>query len=237
MEVSACLDTTTELAGHLALGGALGHVLALVVVLLTLCQCEFDLDLAVVEVHRQRDQRLVSLAGLADEVLDLTLVQQELSGTTWRMVVPRALRVLRNVQRAQPHFAVVHRGERVDERRLAFTQTLDLGPDESDAGLVGVDDRVVVACFAIGRNDLAALFLHCPGLSVRCLAVEWFLLFQHRSSCKPIIRGRTDAASRTPSPRPFRHRQVRGSARRTARHCWISAPRCSLRRRRTGPRR
>src|SRR3546814_2427346 len=66
-------------------------------------------DLAVVEVHRQRDQRLVSLAGLADEVLDLTLVQQELSGTTWRMVVPRALRVLRNVQRAQPHFAEIGR--------------------------------------------------------------------------------------------------------------------------------
>src|SRR5699024_12587022 len=71
------------------------------------------------------------------------------------MVGPAAVRVLGDVEASQPHLALVHRRERVDERRLALAHALDLGPDERDAGLEGVEDLEIVPGLAIARHHAA----------------------------------------------------------------------------------
>ena len=69
--------------GHRALGlalhGALEQRLALVVVLLASREAELDLRLPVLEVQLQRDQRQAGLLRLADQLLDLRPVQQQLA--------------------------------------------------------------------------------------------------------------------------------------------------------------
>src|SRR3712207_8586629 len=101
----------TTLFRSLAVRVAAGQVLALVVVALAPGQGELALDLALGEVQRERHQRQAALAGLADQPLDLLAVQQELAGAARLVVGPAAVRVLGDVQAAQPHLAVVDRGE------------------------------------------------------------------------------------------------------------------------------
>ena len=72
--------------------------------------------------------------------------------------------VLGDVQAAQPHLAVVDRGEGVDKPPAAHAQALDLRADERDPGLEDVEEGVVVARLAVLRDGLAALLLHLSSL-------------------------------------------------------------------------
>src|SRR3954453_19004346 len=76
------LAAPTEGALHLAVGVAAGEVLALVVRALTAGEGQLDLDLPGREVQRQRDQRQPALLRLADQPLDLRLVQEQLAGAS-----------------------------------------------------------------------------------------------------------------------------------------------------------
>ena len=143
-----------NLAGDLALRVAAGQVLPLVVGLLAAGQRQLHLDLALGEVQRQRHQCQVAVADLADQVVDLLAVQQQLAVAPRRVVGPAAVVILGDVQVAQPDLAVVDGGERVGQRRLAVAQALHLGADQRDPGLEGLEDRIVVPRFAIGRDDL-----------------------------------------------------------------------------------
>src|SRR5262249_19705475 len=104
------LGAAAQLAGDLPVGVALGPIPAFVVGLLTAGQRQFDLDLAVGEVHRQRHQREVAVADLADQVVDLPAVQQQLAVAPRRVVGPGAVVVLGDVDVAQPDLAVVDGG-------------------------------------------------------------------------------------------------------------------------------
>src|SRR3712207_3970036 len=155
----AALDVTAEGLLHLPAGVPLGEVLPLVVGLLALRQRQRGLDLAVLEVQVQRDERQPALLGLADELLDLGPVHQHLALAARGVVGPGPLRVLGDVHVLQPHLAVVHGGEAVDERGTAGTKALHLGAGEHQAHLVRVEDRVVVPRLLVLGDELA------PGLT------------------------------------------------------------------------
>src|SRR5262249_50902116 len=81
----------------------------------------------------------------------------ELAGTPRLVVGPGALGVLGDVYRVQVDLAVLDLREGVDERGPAGAQGLDLGTGQREAGLEGVEDRVVVPRLAVGGDHLAAL--------------------------------------------------------------------------------
>src|SRR3978361_1244065 len=102
----AALDVTAEGALHLPLGVPLGEGLPLVVGLLALGQRQGRLDLAVLEVQVQRDERETALLGLADQLLDLGPVHEDLALAARGVVGPGALGVLRDVHVLQPDLAL-----------------------------------------------------------------------------------------------------------------------------------
>src|SRR3954452_6659183 len=142
---------------YLALRVPRGEVLALVVVLLTLGQGELDLGVPVVEVDRERHQGETVLAQPALHLADLVTLEQQLAHPARLVVGPGALGVLGDVHAVQEDFAVALVTERVDQRRTAGPQRLDLGAGQRHAGLDGVEDRVVVARLAVRGHDLAPL--------------------------------------------------------------------------------
>src|SRR3954453_19633134 len=73
------LEAPAERLLHLALGLALADRLPLVMCLAAAGESELDLRVPVAEVQLQRDQREAALLGLAEEPLDLLLVQQQLA--------------------------------------------------------------------------------------------------------------------------------------------------------------
>src|SRR6266511_1045404 len=143
-------------AGHLPLGVALGHRLALVEGALAARQAEVDLDEVPLEVQPQRHQGEAALGDLAGELVDLPAVQQQL---------PRAGRLVALVAGAgvggdphvEDHVAAFDDGVGVLQRRLALPQGLHLAAAQHDAGLDGLDDLVVVAGTAVGRDRARGL--------------------------------------------------------------------------------
>src|SRR3954463_10690857 len=150
------LAPPAEGALHLAVGVAAGEVLALVVGPLAAGEGQLDLDLPGGEVERERDERQPALLRLADEPLDLRLVQEQLPRAPRLVVRPAPLRVLRDVDVAQEDLAVVDGGEAVHQGRPTEAQRLHLGAGEHDAGLKDVLDRVVVPSLPVRRDDLPA---------------------------------------------------------------------------------
>src|SRR3954447_7024620 len=126
---------------------------------LALGQSDLHLGPAVLEVQRQRDDRVALLAGLPLDLVDLGPVEQQFALAPGSVVGTGALGVLRDVDALEPCLAVVDLDEAVDQGRPAGAQRLHLGADEDQSGLVGVLDAVVVPRLAVLRNQLAPLLL------------------------------------------------------------------------------
>ena len=77
---------------------------------------DLDLGATVLEVQRQRHERVALLGDLALDLGDLGAVQQQLALAARGVVGPGALGVLRDVDVVQPRLAVVDLGEAVDQR-------------------------------------------------------------------------------------------------------------------------
>src|SRR5690606_26609636 len=133
--------------------------LPFVVLLLALRQGDLDLRPAVLEVEGQRHDGVARLLGLGLQLVDLLAVQQQLPLAPRAVVGPGALAVLRYVDVVQPPLVVGQLDEAVHQRRPALTQRLHLGTREDQAGLVGVDDVVVVPRLLVLRDQLAPFFL------------------------------------------------------------------------------
>ena len=130
-----------------------GDGVPLVVALAALGQRQVDLGPPILEVHRQRHQGERVLGGAPAQLVDLAAVQQQLpapvgvGGTE-----PGREGVGRHVHAVQPHLAVDDPGVAVPELGLALPQRLDLAAGQHDAGLVGLEDVVVVAGPAVLGN-------------------------------------------------------------------------------------
>src|SRR5438445_179910 len=112
---------------HLASRLALFDHLPLVVALAPARDTELDLGPAVFDVDPQRDERVALLRHCPDELADLVLVQQELSGTQGIVIVVRRVGPWRDMHVAQPHLAVL-------DPRVPIAQAGVTGPQRFDLG-------------------------------------------------------------------------------------------------------
>src|SRR5262249_6597615 len=122
-------------AADVALGLCFLLVLALVVLLLATGHAQLDLGPAVLEVQPQRYQCEAALRGLAGELGDLALVQEELARPLGLVVELVAHRVFGDVAADQPHLAGVDLGVGVFQAGRPLAEAFDLGALEHDTAL------------------------------------------------------------------------------------------------------
>src|SRR4030095_13875403 len=116
--------------------------LALVVVLLALGEADRHLDAPFLEVHPDGDQRHPLLDRLANQLLDLLPVQQELPLAGGLVIAVAAVAVGADVDVLDPHFAPPAPREAAAERAAPLPNRLALGPEQSDARLESLDEVI-----------------------------------------------------------------------------------------------
>ena len=128
---------------------------------LPLRQRDLDLRPAVLEVQGEGHDRVARLLGLRTPACRSPRgAAAACACGAARVVGPRALAVLGDVDVVQPRLAAVDLDEAVDQRGPALAQRLHLGAGEHETGLVGVEDRgsrAAPSCSA--RSSCARLFL------------------------------------------------------------------------------
>src|SRR5271169_1499515 len=155
---------TSSLLPHqpaaLAIPGAFLLGIALVVELFAPRQSKLDLGPAtLVEIEFERYKRHALALDGADQLFDLTLVQQQLARPLRRMVEAIGLQIFGNIGIDQPDLAVAGVGIRFCDCRLALAQRFDLGAGQRDAGLEGLIDKIIEACFAIVGDNAELSFI------------------------------------------------------------------------------
>jgi len=120
--------------------------------LLALGEAELQLDAPVAKIHLRGNQRQALFLGLADQRMDLTLVQQEFAGAVGVHIVDVALFIGADMQADDEGFLIVDRAVAVLEVDASGPQRLYLGALELDAGLEGLLDEIIVECLAVGSD-------------------------------------------------------------------------------------
>jgi hypothetical protein len=120
--------------------------------LLALRQGERDLHLAVLEIQLRRHQGEALLDGLANQLPDLVLVQQQPALPPGVVIHVPAVRVGVDVHVVQPHLAPLHLGVAVAQVRPPLADALHLGAEQRDAGLERLEDVVIVKRLAVVGN-------------------------------------------------------------------------------------
>lgn len=114
-------------------------------------------EASVIEVHPQRNQRHAFDRRLADELVELALVNQELSRPFRFMVPDRGLLVFGNLTIDQPKFTVFDTTVSFIQRAFAIAQTLDFAPDERHATFERIENLVLMASLPIVDDQLLVL--------------------------------------------------------------------------------
>ena len=87
-------------------------------------------------------------------------MQQQLTATTSRMVRPRTVTVLRNMNTLEPHLVIGHLAETIHNGRPTITQRLHLSTQQNNTRLIGIHNVVVVASLLIlGNNRVIRVLL------------------------------------------------------------------------------
>src|SRR5262249_37452095 len=127
---------------------------ALIMQLLAARERKLELGAALlVEIELQRHQRHSLALDRAHELVDLAAVKEELAHAFGRMVEAATLQIFRDVGIDQPDLPAARIGIGFGDRRLAATQRFHLRAGERDAGLEGLADLVIEACFTILGDD------------------------------------------------------------------------------------
>ena len=142
--------------GHLAFGVALGQGLALVVGALAPGQAQLDLDQVALEVDAQGDQGEAALVDAGRQLVDLLAVEQELAGAGRLVALVAGVGVGGDLH-VQDELVAVDHGVGVLERPFALAEGLDLAAAQDQAGLDRLEDLVVVAGTAVGRDRARGL--------------------------------------------------------------------------------
>src|SRR6185295_3709098 len=149
---------------RLAIGLALLHRLALVVLLLAPGEADGHLDAAVLEVDAQRHERHPALDRLADQLANLALVQQQLAAAQRLVVGVAAVAVGADVDDVEEHLAVLDPRVAVAQVDAAFADRLHLGAEQHQPRLEGLEQVIVVEGLAVFR-DAGLRFLALGSLS------------------------------------------------------------------------
>ena len=147
------LESPIDLALHVALG----HVLALVVQLLTSAKAKQKLDTAIlVEIQLQGHERHPARAQFTVEIVDLLAVKQQLATAIGITVENRSVGIRMNVHVMKPALAVADKGEGVRDLTGAFTQAAYLGTGKLDPTLEGLVNKVLM----MSRTVLGLSLIH-----------------------------------------------------------------------------
>ena len=139
-----------DIAFHL--GGF--HGLAFVVLLFAATDAQHHFGQSSLEVHFERNERESFFLSPVGESFDLAAVHQQFSWPAGGVIESVGLEVLGNIAAQQPHFVVLHLGVGFFQRHVAGAQTLHLAAHQNNAALQRVENQVVMAGFAVLRNDL-----------------------------------------------------------------------------------
>ena len=108
----------------------------------------------VLEIHAQRHEGHAALDGLADQLADFVLVQQQLARAHRRMIGVPAVAVRLNVHVVHEDFPILHLRVAVAQVHTTLPDRFHLGAKQRDAGLERLDDVVVVVRLAVLRDVL-----------------------------------------------------------------------------------
>jgi hypothetical protein len=140
--------------------------------LLAPAEAELQLGLAtLVDVDPERDERQALRLRLAEELVDLGPMEEQLP-VPFRLVVLAAGALPRgDVGPDEPGLAALDPGEGIGQVDLAGPDRLDLGAGQGDAGLDRVFDRELVSRPAIDRDRLLGNWgaPRLPGTQEGCL--------------------------------------------------------------------
>src|SRR5207253_9739179 len=125
-------------------GVTLGHVVPRVPQLLAAAQAALELDAVDIEVETQRHQCEPVLHVVAVEVFDLSPVEQQPPPAIGFVVGPVALLVGADMDLEQPGLASLDANVAVAQLGATGAQRLDLGAEEFDPGLEGLEHLVFV---------------------------------------------------------------------------------------------
>src|ERR671921_2280870 len=139
-------------------------------VVLTLAACDGDLQLydAVLGVELEGDEGLPLLLALADEAVDLFLVQEQLAVSGGKLPFLPGVRVRRDMRPDQEDFAFSDASVALLEVGPTFPDGLRLGSRQLDAGLVGLFDVEVVEGLLVAREVRHSRFTTLS--SARCMS-------------------------------------------------------------------
>ena len=144
---SAAALRVGHLAGDVATGVAVGDVATTVVELLAAGQAQLDLRPALAgQVQPERDDRQALRLRLAEQLVDLGAVEEQLADPLGLVVVAVGLLERRDVGADQPRLVALDARVGVGEVDLAGPDRLDLGAGQDDPGLERVLDAELVPC-------------------------------------------------------------------------------------------
>lgn len=139
-----------------ALGVALGHVVALVIELFALGDTYFRLDPGVLKIEGKGNQSVAVALHQHGQLCDLPLVHEQLAGAHGILIKNIALFIGAYVGAYQKQFAVFDRAIAVLEINGAHAQGFDLGSGKRNAGFIGVLDKIVMPRLAVDRDGFRA---------------------------------------------------------------------------------
>ena len=153
-DCSGALPAVLERALGFALLIAFAQAVALVVQLLALYQRNLYFNFALfVKIHLQRHEGLAALAHLAVELFDLGTVQQQLAPAQRLVVEAVGIGIGADVGVDQKNFIAVNAGIAFLQVHPSLAAGFDFAALQLDAGLIGIEDFVLVPGFFILRNE------------------------------------------------------------------------------------
>ena len=134
------------------------EVRALIVELLASAEADFDLHEGAAEVDAERDEGVAVLLQLAEDFIDLGLMEEELAVAQRVLVKDVALLVRIHMHAVDEDLSVFYVAEGFLDGALAEAEGLDLCARELDAALEGLIHEVVVVGLLVVCDELGSFF-------------------------------------------------------------------------------
>ena len=109
-------------------------------------------------INGQGDQCQALFAYLSPQTDQLVPVEQQLPAALRLVVVVGALIIGGDVHPHQPKLPVLKGGVRVLQIQIPCPHALDLRPRQDDPALKGVEDEIIMPCFAVLRHNVILCF-------------------------------------------------------------------------------
>jgi hypothetical protein len=148
----SALIEPSNLSGCLTVLGALLDILTLVSLGLPSADSDFNFDQRSFPVHSQYGKREPLLEGMALQLMDFPLVEQQLSSPSRLMLGEAGFIVDLHIAVVEPHLPLINPGEGVGNVDFSLPDRLHLGAAELQTGLITLNDVKVPEGLSIGGD-------------------------------------------------------------------------------------